>query len=207
MKLNLDLDNINYIKLLYKNTDNLPCCTKAAIRYMNEREITACAKFEEAQRISTPQDVTLSFISDNGLYRTNTILKYINNEEPYTFFVLKTPEGFEYQQNREYFRVRFQEDALLSFNGQVIPCKTYDISANGVRLILTNEIDIPQNVVINLLLSPKDLKVKARFVRYDEEDNIFKASFSFVGLPENDVDVISQLCIKKQLEYKRNSLK
>ena len=174
---------------------------------MGEREIIACAKFDDGLKVDTPQEVTLSFVCDNGLYRTNTELKYVNFEEPYILFVLKTPQGFEYQQNREYFRVKIDEDALLSFEGKVIPCKTHDISANGVRLILPQKIEIPQNVVIDLLLRPKGIKAKAGFVRYDEEDEILKASFNFIGLPESTVDVISQLCIQKQLEYKRNALK
>ena len=207
MKFNLNLNNINYIKLIYHSENNTACCTKAAIKFMGEREITACARFEGGLRIETPQEVTLSFICDNGLYRTNTTLKYITNEEPYTFFILKTPQGLEYQQNREYFRVNINEDALLSFNSKVIACKTNDISANGVRLILPEKFDIPQNVIIDLLIRPNGVKAKAKFVRYDNEDDILKASFSFTGLPENAVDTISQLCIQKQLEYRRNSLK
>ena len=207
MRFNLNLDDINYIKLLYKNSAGTGCCTKCAIRHMGEREIIACAKFDDGLKVDTPQEVTLSFVCDNGLYRTNTELKYVNFEEPYILFVLKTPQGFEYQQNREYFRVKIDEDALLSFEGKVIPCKTHDISANGVRLILPQKIEIPQNVVIDLLLRPKGIKAKAGFVRYDEEDEILKASFNFIGLPESTVDVISQLCIQKQLEYKRNALK
>ena len=207
MKFNLNLDDINYIKLLYKNSSGSACCTKCAIRHMGEREIIACAKFEEGLKVNAPQEVTLSFVCENGLYRTNTELKYVNYEEPYILFVLKTPQGLEYQQNREYFRVKINEDALLSFEGKVIPCKTHDISASGVRLILNDKINIPENVVIDMLFRPKGVKVKARFVRYDEEDEVLKASFNFVGLPESVVDTISQLCIQKQLEYKRNSLK
>lgn len=207
MKFNLNLSNINYIKLVYRDSNDAACCTKAAIKHMGEREILACAKFEDGLNIKTPQDVTLSFVCENGLYRTHTTLKYITNEEPYTFFALKVPEGLEYQQNREYFRVLMSEDALLCFGDRVIPSKTHDISANGVRLILPEKIDIPEDVVIDLLFRPKGVKAKAKFIRYDDEDEILKASFKFVGLPESEVDIISQLCIKKQLEDKRNSLR
>ena len=73
--------------------------------------------------------------------------------------------------------------------------------------VLPEKFDIPQNVIIDLLIRPNGVKAKAKFVRYDNEDDILKASFSFTGLPENAVDTISQLCIQKQLEYRRNSLK
>ena len=206
MKFNLNLDNINYIKIVYRDAQDTTCCSKAAIKHMGEREILACAKFEDMPVIKTPQEVTLSFVCDNGLYRTNTTLKYVNNNDPYTYFALQTPEGLEYQQNREYFRVHMEEDALLSFEGKVIPAKTHDISPNGVRLILPEKMKIPEDVIIDLLFQPKSIKAKAKFVRYDNEDEILKASFYFVGLPESEVDAISQICIKKQLEYKRSSL-
>lgn len=204
MKFNLNLDNINYIKIVYKDKQNNACCTKAAIKNMSEREIFACAKFEDGLYLQTPQDISLSFVCDNGLYRTTTTLKYIENQAPFVFFSIKTPLGIEYQQNREYFRVRMEEDVILSFDKHSIPCKVHDISANGVRIILPQKIDIPEEVNLDILFQPKDIKTKAKFVRTDNEDNIFKASFEFVEMSGADMDLISQKCIKKQLEYKKS---
>lgn len=210
MKFNLNLDNINYIKIVYKTDDEKTHCTKAAIKRMGEREIFACAKFENGLNLRTPQDVLLSFVCDNGLYRTTTSLKFTESEEPYIFFTLKTPEGIEYQQNREYFRVRISEDAILSYksSGETvrITCKTHDISANGVRVILPANIQNINEASINILFSPVNIKSKVKFVRFDDEDGIPKASFQFVDLPENETDIISQKCIQKQLEYKRNNV-
>lgn len=206
MKFNLNFENINYIKIVYKNRDDETCCTKAAIKRIGEREIFACAKFDEGINIQTPQDVTLSFICDNGLYRTNTVLKFIEPDEPYVFFTLKTPDELEFQQNREYFRVKLTESAYIIHNGKIIPCKTCDISANGVRLILPEQINDLDEVVIDILFKPKDVRAKAKYVRTDDEDGIIKTSFQFIDLPESDVDIISQKCIQKQLEAKRNIL-
>ena len=206
MKFNLNFENINYIKIVYKNRDDETCCTKAAIKRIGEREIFACAKFDEGINIQTPQDVTLSFICDNGLYRTNTVLKFIEPDEPYVFFTLKTPDELEFQQNREYFRVKLTESAYIIHNGKIIPCKTCDISANGVRLILPEQISGLDEVVINILFKPKDVRAKAKYVRTDDEDGIIKTSFQFIDLPESDIDIISQKCIQKQLEAKRNIL-
>lgn len=206
MKFNLNFENINYIKIVYKNRDDETCCTKAAIKRIGEREIFACAKFDEGINIQTPQDVTLSFICDNGLYRTNTVLKFIEPDEPYVFFTLKTPDELEFQQNREYFRVKLTESAYIIHNGKIIPCKTCDISANGVRLILPEQINDLDEIVIDILFKPKDVRAKAKYVRTDDEDGIIKTSFQFIDLPESDVDIISQKCIQKQLEAKRNIL-
>ena len=115
MQFNLNLDSINYIKFVYKDMEDSTHCTKAAIKRMGEREIFACAKFENDLKVKTPQTITLSFVCENGLYRTNTTLKYIEKDAPYIFFGITTPHGIEYQQNREYFRVKMAEDAILTF--------------------------------------------------------------------------------------------
>lgn len=210
MKFNLNLDSINYIKIVYKDLSDKPHLTKAAIRFLGEREIIACAKFEGEIRINTPQEVSLSFVCDNGLYRTITLLKYFENRDPYIYFTLKTPQGLEYQQNREYFRVKMQEDAILSFvAGEKVKrllCKTHDISANGVRLELPENPGKIDEAGINILFDSREVKAKAKFIRFDNEDEKLKASFSFTYLKESDMDYISQRCIQKQLEYKRNAL-
>ena len=211
MQFNLNIDSINYIKFVYKDAEGATKCTKAAIKRMGEREIFACAKFEKEPKIKTPQNISLSFVCENGLYRTNTILKYIEKDEPYMFFGITTPKGIEYQQNREYFRVKMAEDAVLSFekdnNMTVLRCKTYDISASGVRLIIDEPISQPNEVNINILFSSYEVKLKAEFVRFDNDDDILKASFKYTDISEKSRDVISQKCIQRQLEYKRNSLK
>ena len=203
MKFNLNLDNINYIKIVYKDRDENTCCTKAVIKNMSEREIFACAKFEEGLNIQTPQEISLSFVCENGLYRTNTTLKYLEKDAPYIFFGIKTPLGLEYQQNREYFRVRMEEAVILTFDKTSVPCKVHDISANGIRVVLPKKLELPEEVMLDILFSPKNVRTKAKFIRTDNEDNTLKASFEFVGMSEADMDLISQKCIKKQLEYRR----
>lgn len=210
MKFNLNLDSINYIKIVYSDRNGSPHCVKAAIKRMGEKEIFACAKFEGRLNIKTPQDVILSFICENGLYRTGTVLKFIQYEEPYIFFTLKTPDGIEYQQTREYFRVRLEENVILSYSkhNEVmrIACKSYDLSANGIKLQFDTPIQIPKDVQISINFEKRNVKTRARLIRIDEDDKVFKASFKFINLQEQDMDYISQICIQKQLEYKRARL-
>jgi FKBP-type peptidyl-prolyl cis-trans isomerase len=85
--------------------DNSSITVRAAIKDINEREIIACTKYDASLEVKTQQEVVVSFISDDGIYRTKTNLKSFENDEPYTFFYLETPDNIEYHQNREYFRV------------------------------------------------------------------------------------------------------
>ena len=205
MQFNLSLENIKYTKIVYKDREENTRFIKAAIRSMNENELFACAKFEDGLDIQTPQEVSVSFICENGLYRTNTILKSFQNEEPYVFLFLQVPQGIEYQQNREYFRVKMNENVIVKFNNSVKTCKLYDISANGVRLVLDENITFSENVELNILFDKNNVTAKARYVRTDNDDNILKASFYFTKISDNDVDFIAKKCI--QLSNRRNSVK
>lgn len=207
MQFNLSLENIKYTKIVYKDREENTRFIKAAIRSMNENELFACAKFEDGLDIQTPQEVSVSFICDNGLYRTNTILKSFQNEEPYVFLFLQVPQGIEYQQNREYFRVKMNENVIVKFNNSVKTCKLYDISANGVRLVLDENITFSENVELNILFDKNNVTAKARYVRTDNDDNILKASFYFTKISDNDVDFIAKKCIQIQLSNRRNSVK
>ena len=191
MQFNLSLENIKYTKIVYKDREENTRFIKAAIRSMNENELFACAKFEDGLDIQTPQEVSVSFICENGLYRTNTILKSFQNEEPYVFLFLQVPQGIEYQQNREYFRVKMNENVIVKFNNSVKTCKLYDISANGVRLVLDENITFSENVELNILFDKNNVTAKARYVRTDNDDNILKASFYFTKISDNDVASIA----------------
>lgn len=206
MKFNLNVDSIKYIKVKYTDSNGVGHIAKASIKHLGEKEIFACMKYQRELNLVLPQEISVSFACDNALYNAKTILKTVENDDPYIYLTLKTPVEIEYTQNREYFRVRMEEKVILSFVGTVLACKIYDISANGIRLILDKDVPIPNDVMIDILFSPKDIKTKARFIRKDNEDGVLKASFAYVDITETNRDIISQICIQKQLKDKRRSL-
>lgn len=210
MKFNLNSENINYLKITYKDNDGFAHCVKTAIRYLNDFEILVSKKSEEFLQISLPQEVEIGIACDNGLYKAKTILKRIESDNPYILFSLKKPEEIEYQQNREFFRIKIQEDANIIFeeNGQEIAVSalTYDISANGVRIELDNNFAFPENVRLLLFLLQRQIDLQAKYIRTDDDDNVIKASFSFINIAPADLDYISQICIQKQIQERRKNL-
>ena len=177
---------------------------------MDEREIIACSRYESVLDVDYPQDVTLSIVCNDGLYRTKTRLKSFEADEPYTFFYLETPQNIEYQQNREYFRVpmayRCTYSIVLNREPIKIEAKTVDISANGVSIIAPQLIVLDRDIDLALDINGKIINTKSKFVRSEKLDNGYKISFMYKKITENDRDIISQACIKKQLEQKRNRL-
>lgn len=210
MEFNLNLENINYIKISCKDKNEKPWVIKAAIKRLDTREIYTCVKFEDSIHLKTPQDVNISLACNDGLYVAKTVLKYIQIESPYMYMALVVPAKIEHRQMREYFRVKLSKKASISYNlnNRIMQqtCDIYDISANGISLISTNDLSNVGNIIVNLSTGEKSVSVEAKYKRFDTEDELLKTSFQFVNISENDRDFISQICIKQQLENKRNSV-
>ena len=215
MRFALDINNVNYIKIVYKDTNGISHCTKAMPKQIGEKEIIACAKSEITPKVEAPQEVSLSFACDDGLYKTTAILKYITtlyDDESYVYFRIKTPEEIEYRQDREFFRVRAGIKVIIYYNrpdiGQIqkLECYAYDISANGIRVWFMEPTDIPQNTQLEIIFEERKIYTNAFCVRTDFENKISMLSFKFDKIKEQDADYISQFCIKKQLEQKRSQL-
>ena len=209
MKFNLNTENINYVKITYKDNNDFAHCIKAAIRLITEHELLACIKVDELPDIKVPQEVSLGIACENGLYKTKTILKKIEEDDAYMLLSIQRPDEVEYQQKREYFRVKIKENVsiLYTLNEQNITYSgiTYDISAKGVRIELDKVTDFPEEVKLVLYLPQKTINVQAKYIRSDEDDKILKASFQFVNIAQSDLDYVSQLCFRKQLEERRKN--
>ena len=82
MKFTFNLEDIRYIKILYLDNNNSPHTVKGAVKSINDREIVSCIKFQENIDVKYNQNVTLSIICNEGLYRTETRLKSVDIEEP-----------------------------------------------------------------------------------------------------------------------------
>lgn len=209
MHFNFNLEDIKYIKILYRNNEGNPSTVKAAIKTMNDREIVSCIKYEEGVKVATPQDITLSVVCGDGLYRTRTKLKSVDEDDPYIFFILETPQGMEYQQNREYFRITGSYDCMYYVtNDEETKCyttKTVDISANGISIVIPELIFSEEGSEIEIMLNERIIQAKIQYIRSEKLDEGYKISFTYANISNTDRDFISKVCIKKQLEQKRKS--
>lgn len=205
MSFNLKIDDIKYIKISYTDSDGSALTVKAAVKRIDNREILACAKSKENLVIQTPKEILLSIVCRDGLYKTKTVLKSISNDDPYVFWALELPENLEYQQNREYFRIPIDASCLCKVNGGFVEVRTIDLSANGVSVYSQNQ-EINNEVTIILKFEDRQIEAQVKKIRTEIYEDGKKISFQFVNIAENDRDFISQICLKKQLEDRRNSL-
>lgn len=210
MKFNFDLEDVKYVKILYEGEHSSPNTIKAELKKITSHEISACAKFEEDVIIRTPQDVTLSVVCNNGLYRTKTKLKSVEADAPYLFFYLELPEGMEYHQNREYFRISAdykcvcyikQGDNVVDYT-----TKTFDISANGVSVILPERLFSENEAEIDLMIDERFIHSNIKYVRSEDYEGVYKVSYAFDGMAQSDQDYISKVCLQAQMQKKRDNI-
>ena len=210
MSFNLNLENILYMKIMYKDIYGDFCPVKSAIKSINEKEMLICSKYIENLQIEFPQEIMLSIICNDGPYKTKATVRRMEKEEPYIFWFVETPQGLEYQQNREYFRIVAEYDCIYSLktgeNVEEIFSKTVNISANGVSITAEEYAVSSQDAALLININGRKIQTKIKFIRSDKIDDGYKLSFKFTDISEADRDFISQTCIKKQLEDRRNAL-
>lgn len=208
--MDVDLKDVNYLKFSVTDKNGHNHDVKACIIQISKLVIRAQAQANKQIIIDRPQKIDLNLICSNGLYTTTTNLNSISNNYGYTDFVLDLPKEFVYKQERDYFRVKIEKDAILSFKQddeiKHYPVKIKDLSASGVKIDLKIVIDIPDSVAINMLLDTKEVRTNAKFIRIETEHNTVSAAFKFMDLSDSNKDFISKTCIQKQLQDKRKGL-
>jgi len=208
--MNISTDNINYLKITYRDRWNTQHIIKATLKDVTQHDIKACVKTEEKLFIDCPQEVELSIVTDEGLYKTKTTLKYTEFVDPYLFFIMDRNDDLSFKQEREYFRVKYKDGVVINFKVEDeikrIVCKTVDISAKGVKVELPYNYKIPQDVNLKLYVKNNEMLVNAKLIRNNVEDDIPTASFQFVNIKEQDMDFISKFCLQKQIEDKRKNM-
>ena len=204
-------EDIKYAKLSYLDKNGRNLTYRAAVKQIGEQGILLCTKFEEKLLIETPQDITLSIICKDGLYKIKATLMKVDSDEPYVFFTVSTPQYIEYEQNREYFRVAIQCNCVYKLYENGI-CKEYsakaqNISANGISLILPEYViaNMDSDLIINL--DGRIINTKIRYIRSEKINDKYIISFTYTKISEYDRDYISQICLKKQIEERRNNLR
>ena len=82
-----------------------------------------------------------------------------------------------------------------------------DISANGVSIELPTHSISEGASEIEIGVKSKIILAKIRYVRSEKTNDGYRISFAYTKISEQDRDFISQVCLQKQLEQRRNSIK
>ena len=212
MAFNFKIDNIKYFNIYYRNAEGNPVSVRAALQNIREggEEIIACLKTDKRMYVNTPQEVTLNIICNDGLYRTVTQLKSVENALPYVYFILESPKDVEYQQNREYFRIRGDYKGIytvkLPDGNHSYSIKTYDISASGVSIIIPELIVTKEDASLKIVIDGREVSMGLQYVRSEKFEQGYRLAFKYSEISEQDRDYISRVCIKRQIAERRSSM-
>ena len=145
--------------------------------------------------LKTPREVVFCCITEKALYHTKTTLLNIQHFNSVSTFILMTPQDFEEQQKRKYYRVKTDNEVKLYYdeNGtqKVIPCRACNLSAGGIRIILQERPVLPVFANLDIIFKDKTITAKGKLIRCYYNNNIPQAAFEFIEISKEDIEYIS----------------
>lgn len=199
----MNFNEVKYLKIYYQDSFGTLHVTKSTLKNYNEMNFVAIFKYDNQTIFKVSQDMRIDFVCLDGLYKSNAELIETRKEDIYQILIFKTPQKYEYQQTREYFRVKASilckcfyndENSIESQMG-----KTFDISANGVAISFDKKINPNSIFKMLICLSDKEISIPLKYIRHEIIDDGSIYSYAYENLLEEERDIISKWCIKKQL--------
>ena len=203
MQLSFNLEDISYLRMEFTD-GNIENSVKLALKEKKENVFVAMAKASDVPHIEVNQKVYIDFIAHDGLYKTQAVLRDVVEEDGYKYFSIENPASLDYQQNREYYRIIAEYDCIYTVDTDYGPesynAVTYDLSAGGVSIITDENVISQEGMSIVICMPERDIKSHLKFIRCEIHEDSYKLSFEFTDLSERDYELLSNLCVTKQLK-------
>ena len=136
--------------------------------------------------------------TDNGyLYFESYIQKIENN-----VITIANPVKHRFLQRRKFTRIKFIEDMELVYEDVVHKVRTLDLSAGGMKLRTSDNIDIEKCYDVSIKLSDEQIvRCKYQLIRVERNDSgLYTISGRFISLSNIDKMTLIQFCMKKDME-------
>ncbi len=211
MKYNFKLEEIKYAKILYEDSSGKTFTIKSVVKQLDNTGVSMYIKYDEKVLQNLDKQVVgLKFVCSDGLYSSKAKISKIESIPPYIVIKLENLDNIIHNQNREFFRVpvnidctciRQNDNEIEKISGEIL-----DLSANGVKVVFNKVFRINGTESLSFFIENKELLLKLRYIRSSVVENKFIISFNFYKIDESTKNLISQFCIRKQLEEKRKHL-
>ena len=138
-----------------------------------------------------------SYTENGYLYFESYVQKLENN-----VVTIANPVKHRFLQRRKYTRIKFLEELELTYGDRVHKIRTLDLSAGGMKIQTTDNIDIEKDYNVTVVLSgEQEVKCKYQLIRVEKGDNgIYTISGRFTQLSNIDKMTLIQFCMKKDME-------
>ena len=139
-------------------------------------------------------------LTDNGyLYFESYIQDIVNN-----VVTVANPVKHRFLQRRKFTRIKYLTDLELVCDNIHHKVRTLDISAGGMKLRTSENIDIEKDYQVSIKLNEEnEIKCKYQLIRVEKGDNgIYTISGRFINLSNIDKMTLVHFCMNKDMENK-----
>ena len=137
-------------------------------------------------------------LTDNGYLYFESYIKSLENN----VISIANPVKHRFLQRRKFTRIKFIEDLEL-INGETVhKIRTLDLSAGGMKVRTSENIDIEKDYNVTIKLSnEQEIKCKYQLIRVEKGDSgLYTISGRFTHLSNIDKMTLVQFCMKKDME-------
>ena len=137
-------------------------------------------------------------MTDNGYLYFESYIQGLENN----VIKIANPVKHRFLQRRKYTRIKFVENIELEFGDKKYKASTLDLSAGGMKIQTTENLDIENDYKIILRLSnEQEIKCKYQLIRVERGDNRkYTISGRFTQLSNIDKMILVQYCMQKEME-------
>lgn len=137
-------------------------------------------------------------LTDNGYLYFESYIRDLNENE----VSIANPKKHRFLQRRKFTRIKFLENLELEHEGTVHHVKTLDLSAGGMKLRTTENINIEHEYNVTIQLNDEiEVKCKYLLIRVEKgDDGTYTISGRFSHLSNVDKMSLVHFCMKKSME-------
>lgn len=137
-------------------------------------------------------------LTDNGYLYFESYIKGLDGNEVF----IANPRKHRFLQRRKFTRIKFIENLVLEYEDKKHNVQTLDLSAGGMKLKTTENIDIEHEYKVTIQLNDEiEINCKYQLIRVERSDEgIYTISGRFTNLSNVDKMSLVHFCMKKSME-------
>lgn len=137
-------------------------------------------------------------LTDNGYLYFESYIRELDGN----VVSIANPKKHRFLQRRKFTRIKFLEDLQLEHEGTVHKVHTLDLSAGGMKLKTTENINIEYEYNVTIKLNDEiEVNCKYQLIRVEKLDNgTYTISGRFTNLSNVDKMSLVHFCMKKSME-------
>ena len=137
-------------------------------------------------------------LTDNGYLYFESYIRELDGN----VVSIANPKKHRFLQRRKFKRIKFLEDLQLEHEGTVHKVHTLDLSAGGMKLKTTENINIEYEYNVTIKLNDEiEVNCKYQLIRVEKlDDGTYTISGRFTNLSNVDKMSLVHFCMKKSME-------